>query len=236
MIDVIFRDDVRGPFRMPQKVGRMPAKTILETFPVGALQCNCVIIGDERTKTAVVIDPGDEIERVTAALDRLGLSVASILATHGHIDHVGGFAELKRLTGAKTLLHEADVPLYENLALQAQWLGVAPPALTALDAGLSEELGVAVGGLKLDVRHTPGHSPGSVSLVLPDRTPVLFSGDTLFAGSIGRTDLWGGSFETIIESIRAKLLTMPDETIVIPGHGPSTTIGAERRTNPFLLR
>jgi len=210
--------------------------TIIETFPVGPLQCNCVIIGDDRTKSAVVIDPGDEIERVSAALDRLGFTVAAIVATHGHIDHVGGFADLKKLTGAKTLLHEADVPLYQDLATQAGWLGIAPPSMTAIDGGLDEAAGLDVGGLRLDVRHTPGHSPGSVSLVLPEDVPILFSGDTLFAGSIGRTDLWGGSFDEIIASIRAKLLTLPDETVVIPGHGPRTTIGDERRSNPFLLR
>lgn len=213
----------------------MRGTMILETFPVGPLQCNCIILGDERTKSAVVIDPGDEIERVTAALDRRGLSVVAIVATHGHIDHVGGFAELKKMTGAKTLLHEADVPLYEELASQAEWLGIAAPSMTTLDGGLDEAVGLAVGGLQLDVRHTPGHSPGSVSLVLPEDVPTLFSGDTLFAGSIGRTDLWGGSFEEIIASIRAKLLTLPDDTIVIPGHGPRTTVGTERRTNPFLI-
>ena len=213
----------------------MPGRLIIETFPVGALQCNCVIVGDEQTKTAVVIDPGDEIDRVTAALSRLGLTVTAIVATHGHIDHVGGFADLKAVSGAKTLLHEADVPLYENMALQAQWLGVRAPAAEPLDGALDETAGLSVGGCKFDVRHTPGHSPGSVSLVLPEKTPIVLSGDTLFAGSIGRTDLWGGSYEEILSSIRTKLLTMPDETIVIPGHGPRTTIGAERRSNPFLL-
>jgi len=213
----------------------MPGKSIIETFGVGPLQCNCVIIGDERTKTAIVIDPGDEIERVAAALSKHGLRVAHIVATHGHIDHVGGFSELKRLTGAPTRLHEADVFLYENIALQAGWLGVPPPPTDPIDAVLDETTGLAIGDVKLDVHHTPGHSPGSVSLVLPETTPILFSGDSLFAGSIGRTDLWGGSFETLMESIRTKLLTMPDETIVIPGHGPATTIGRERRTNPFLV-
>jgi len=208
---------------------------ILEHFPVGALQCNCVILGDERSKTAVIVDPGDEVRRIADALERHGLKAVAIVATHGHIDHVGGFAELKSLTGAKVMLHEADVPLYEALAEQAAWLGAAPPPLTAIDGHLGEAAGLSVGATKLDVHHTPGHSPGSVSFVVPEAVPLLLSGDTLFAGSIGRTDLWGGSFEQIIASVRAKLLTLPDETVVIPGHGPKTTIGAERRTNPFLI-
>jgi len=212
----------------------MPAKLIIETFPVGPLQCNCVIIGDDVTKTAVVVDPGDEIERVTDVLDRRGFKLAAIIATHAHIDHVGGFGDLKRLTGARTLLHEADAPLYDELAMQAQWLGIEPPSMTKLDGTLDEKTGLSLGAITFDVRHTPGHSPGSVSLVLPENTPIVLSGDTLFAGSIGRTDLWGGSFDEIIASIKSKLLTLPDETIVIPGHGPRTTIGTERKTNPFL--
>jgi hydroxyacylglutathione hydrolase len=209
---------------------------IVEILPVGALQCNCVILGDEKSKTAIVVDPGDEIERIIAVLGKHGLSVCAIVATHAHIDHVGGFADLKELTGAKSMIHEADVPLYENLAMQAQWLGVEPPRMTTIDAMLNESAGVAFGASKLDVHHTPGHSPGSVSFVFPDVVPLLLSGDTLFSGSIGRTDLWGGSYDTIIASIRAKLLAMPDETVVIPGHGPTTTIGVERRSNPFLGR
>ena len=213
----------------------MPAKLVVETFPVGPLQCNCVIIGDDVTKTAVVVDPGDEIERVTDVLDRRGFKVAAIVATHAHIDHVGGFGDLKRLTGAKALLHEADAPLYDELAMQAQWLGIETPSMTKLDGMLDEQAGLSLGALTFDVRHCPGHSPGSVALVLPESTPIVLSGDTLFAGSIGRTDLWGGSFDEIIASIRSKLLTLPDETIVIPGLGPRTTIGTERKTNPFLL-
>ncbi|HET9343208.1 MAG TPA: MBL fold metallo-hydrolase [Candidatus Eremiobacteraceae bacterium] len=212
----------------------MPANLVIETFPVGPLMCNCVIVGDDVTKTAIVVDPGDEIERVTAVLDRRGFKVAAIVATHAHIDHVGGFGDLKRLTGAKVLLHEADAPLYDELAMQAQWLGIDPPSMTKLDGTLDEKAGLSLGAVTFDVRHTPGHSPGSVSLVLPESTPIVLSGDTLFAGSIGRTDLWGGSFEEIITSIKSKLLTLPDETIVIPGHGPRTTIGTERKANPFL--
>jgi glyoxylase-like metal-dependent hydrolase (beta-lactamase superfamily II) len=212
----------------------MPAKLVIETLPVGPLQCNCVIIGDDVTKTAVVVDPGDEIERVTDVLELRGYTVSAIIATHAHIDHVGGFGDLKRLTGAKALLHEADAPLYDDLAMQARWLGIEPPSMTKLDGTLDAKAGLSLGAVTFDVRHTPGHSPGSVSLVLPESTPIVLSGDTLFAGSIGRTDLWGGSFDEIIASIKSKLLTLPDETIVIPGHGPRTTIGTERKTNPFL--
>ena len=214
----------------------MPPKLTIDTFPVGPLLCNCVIVGDEESKTAIVVDPGDEIERVTQALARRGYTVSAIVATHAHIDHVGGFGELKSMTGAKALLHEADAPLYDELAMQAQWLGIEAPSMTKLDGSLDERSDLALGRVTFDVRHTPGHSPGSVSLVLPETTPILLSGDTLFAGSIGRTDLWGGSFDEIIASIKSKLLTLPDETIVIPGHGPRTTIGAERTSNPFLVR
>lgn len=213
----------------------MPPKLTIDTFPVGPLQCNCVIVGDDVSKTAIVVDPGDEIGRVTQVLARRGYTVSAIVATHAHIDHVGGFGELKDMTGAKAILHEADAPLYDDLAMQAQWLGVTPPSMTKLDGALDEGRGLVLGAVALDVRHTPGHSPGSVSIVLPETTPIVLSGDTLFAGSIGRTDLWGGSFEAIIASIKSKLLTLPDETIVIPGHGPRTTIGTERKSNPFLV-
>jgi hydroxyacylglutathione hydrolase len=208
---------------------------ILESVPVGMLMCNCIIVGDETTKRAIVIDPGDEVEKITALLDKHGLTVAAIVATHGHIDHVGGIAALKALTGAPAMLHEADAPMYENIALQAQWLGVPVPATTEIDKYLTDHQALEFGTQKLEVRHTPGHSPGSVSLVAPHDVPLVFAGDTLFAGSIGRTDLWGGSFDEIIRSIRGTLLSMPDESIVLPGHGPRTTIGAERTTNPFLI-
>jgi glyoxylase-like metal-dependent hydrolase (beta-lactamase superfamily II) len=207
---------------------------IIESFPVGALMCNCVIVGDEQSGEAIVIDPGDDVERIKELLDRHNFRVRAIVATHGHIDHVGGIARLKDLTGAPAMLHEADVPLYENIAVQAQWLGVPPPPTTQLDGHLRDAQGLDFGGQRLEVRHTPGHSPGSVSLVAPLDVPIVFAGDTLFAGSIGRTDLWGGSMDQILESIHTALLTMPDESVVLPGHGPRTTIGAERATNPFL--
>jgi hydroxyacylglutathione hydrolase len=208
---------------------------IVETIPVGALMCNCVILGDERTKEAIVIDPGDDIDRISAALDKHGLRVRAIVATHGHIDHVGGIAKLKALTGAPAMLHEADLPMYQNIAEQARWLGVPAPLTTEIDRHLSDAQSLEFGSQKLEVRHTPGHSPGSVSFVLPHDVPVIFAGDTLFAGSIGRTDLWGGSLDEILKSIRGTLLRMPDASIVLPGHGPRTTIGIERATNPFLV-
>ena len=208
---------------------------ILEHFPVGPLQCNCVVIGDEASKDAIVIDPGDEAERIFEVLRRHNLKVRAIVATHAHIDHVGALASLKQLTGAPAMIHEADAPLYEHLAEQAMWIGIPAPSITTLDRFLVGDDRLDVGKHALDVLHTPGHSPGSVSFVLADASPVMLSGDTLFAGSIGRTDLWGGSFPQIIESIRAKLLTFPDEVVVVPGHGPRTTIGAERMHNPFLV-
>jgi len=208
---------------------------ILEHFPVGPLQCNCVIIGDENSREAIVIDPGDDADRIFEALKRHGLTVCALVATHAHIDHVGALASLKQLTGARALMHEADEPLYEHLAEQAGWLGVPPPDVTTLDGFLRHGDRLAYGRHALEVIHTPGHSPGSISFVLDERSPRVLCGDTLFAGSIGRTDLWGGSFPQIIESIRTKLLTLPDEAVVVPGHGPETTIGTERATNPFLV-
>ena len=208
---------------------------IIEHFAVGPLQCNCVVIGDERTRQAIVIDPGDETARIADILERQSLKICAIVATHAHIDHVGALAALKQLSGAPAMIHEADVPLYEGMAEQAAWLGVPVPDTTTLDRYLANEQRLAVGGRSLEVVHTPGHSPGSVSFLIDERTPVVLSGDTLFAGSIGRTDLWGGSFDQIMSSIRTKLMRLPDDAIVIPGHGPRTTIGAERATNPFLV-
>ncbi|MDQ6779618.1 MAG: MBL fold metallo-hydrolase [Candidatus Eremiobacteraeota bacterium] len=209
---------------------------IVEQFAVGPLQCNCVVLADDLTKRAIVIDPGDECDRIYAVLHARGLQLVGIVATHAHIDHVGALAQLKQRTGAPAMLHEADVPLYEQLALQASWLGIPVPPVTMIDRLVLDGDELAFGKHALRVVHTPGHSPGSISLVLDQQQPTVFSGDTLFAGSIGRTDLWGGSFESLLRSITRRLLTLPDDAVVIPGHGPPTTVGAERESNPFLQR
>jgi len=206
---------------------------VLETFPVGPLQCNCTILGDEATGEAIVIDPGDEISRIHARLQQHGLKVRQILITHAHIDHVGGALRLKRLTGAPILLNENDLPLLQMMDKQAAWLGVTPPETAPPDESLNDGRQVGIDAYPAKVIHTPGHTQGSVSLhFVPLK--MVFAGDTLFARSIGRTDLPGGDSEQILDSIASRLFTLPDETRVIPGHGPATTIGEERRENPFL--
>ena len=207
---------------------------IHEILPVGMLACNCSMVGDEATGEAVVIDPGDDIERVQEILARHGLRARYIVATHAHIDHVAGIEKLQRASGAAVLLHEGDLPLYQNLAMQAAWLGVRPPGTVEVDQFLREGDALRWGSLQLEVLHTPGHSPGSLSLHLTGEHGRIFSGDTLFQGRIGRTDLWGGSFDQILRSIQNTLLRFPDDTPVFPGHGPATTIGEEREYNPFL--
>jgi hydroxyacylglutathione hydrolase len=257
------------------------------TIPVGMLQCNCSIIGDPVTREALVIDPGDEVNRILDLLGRHKLTVKAIVSTHAHIDHVGGLSKLHQYTGAPVLMHRDDLPLYQAMDMQASFLGVHPPELAEIDQLLKEGDSLRWGSFEAQVIHTPGHTPGSVSLYLPHhagkvtvaagpkkitvkdeageeiaitdllrkpaepgnsaeiavpeefekiaiRAPQLFSGDTLFAGSIGRTDLWGGSMEQIMASLRTKLMHLPDDTIVYPGHGPVTTIGHERQLNPFL--
>jgi len=206
---------------------------ILETFPVGPLQCNCTILGDEETHEAIIVDPGDEITRIQRRLKELGLVLKQILITHAHIDHVGGALKLKSLTGAPIYLNEADLPLLQMMSAQAAWLGIETPETAPPDEGLVDSRMVGLENYPARVIHTPGHTQGSVCLHFAPMKMVL-AGDTLFSGSIGRTDLPGGNFEQIIDSIQTRLLSLPDETRVIPGHGPATTIGAERRVNPFL--
>jgi glyoxylase-like metal-dependent hydrolase (beta-lactamase superfamily II) len=210
---------------------------IVETFSVGLLQCNCTILGDPVSKEALVVDPGDEVGKVLAALEKHGLQCRAILNTHTHIDHVGANDALKAATGARLMLHEADVPLYDNLLVQSEWMGgiLPPPTRAVVDEHVHQGDRVAAGELVADVLHTPGHTPGSLCFHVEMGDGLLLSGDTLFAGSIGRTDLWGGDYDQEIESIRKRLLALDDRTRVIPGHGPETTIGRERRRNPFLV-
>ena len=206
---------------------------ILETFPVGPLQCNCTILGDEETSEAIIVDPGDEIARIQHRLKELGLTLKQILITHAHIDHVGGALKLKSRTGAPIYLNESDLPLLQMMSAQAAWLGIETPETAPPDEALIDGLHVGLRSYTAQVIHTPGHTQGSVCLHFAPMKMVL-AGDTLFAGSIGRTDLPGGNFEQIIDSIQSRLLVLPDETKVIPGHGPATTVGAERKSNPFL--
>ena len=206
---------------------------ILESFPVGPLACNCTILGDEDAHEAIVIDPGDEVARIHKRLTELGLTLKQILVTHAHIDHVGGALKLKRLTGAPIFLNEKDLPLLKMMEAQAAWIGIKTPETAAPDESLADSLVVGLARYPAQVIHTPGHTQGSVCLHFAP-LKLLIAGDTLFAGSIGRTDLPGGNFDQIIDSIHSNLLALPDETEVLPGHGPATTIGEERRSNPFL--
>ena len=206
---------------------------ILETFPVGPLQCNCTILGDEQAGEAIVIDPGEEIGRIQKRLAAHGLKLKQILVTHGHIDHIGGALKLKRLTGAPIYLNEGDLEQLALMQEQASWVGVETPETAPPDESLADGMTVGLDAYPAKVLHTPGHTQGSVSLHFAP-LKLLVAGDTLFAGSIGRTDLPGGNYEQIIDSIRTRLLALPDETKVMPGHGPASTIGRERRSNPFL--
>jgi hydroxyacylglutathione hydrolase len=222
---------------------------IHEILPVGALQCNCSILGDKASGEAIVVDPGDDIPRILAVLARHHLTVKQILITHAHIDHIAGAAKLKQLTGAPILYNPRDLPLVKMMDVQAGWLGIATPEVLPPDDALEEGRIITIGtstatgstqpghptpSLTGTILHTPGHTQGSVCLHLPAQS-LLLAGDTLFAGSVGRTDLPGGDTRTLLHSIHDKLLTLPDATTVVPGHGPNTTIAHERATNPFLI-
>jgi glyoxylase-like metal-dependent hydrolase (beta-lactamase superfamily II) len=208
----------------------------VETFPVGSLACNCTIVADETTGEAIVVDGGDGVDDVLQRLSARGWRAKLLVHTHAHIDHIGDLGRLRDVTGAPGLLHPEDLPLYHTLALQAQWIGLRrAPAIVALDGDLRDGDELRAGNVKLNVLHTPGHTPGSVCFSIEnDATTTLLTGDTLFAGSIGRWDLGGTSMEDIVASIREKLLPYPDATPVVPGHGPFTTIGIERASNPYL--
>jgi glyoxylase-like metal-dependent hydrolase (beta-lactamase superfamily II) len=204
-----------------------------DVLATGPLQCNCQILGDEDSKTALVVDPGDDIPEIEQLLQRRGLAVAKILFTHAHFDHIGRAAQLKRSSGAPTWLHRMEIPVLESLNQQAAWIGVEPGEKVAIDHYYDDGDVVEFAGHELQVLFTPGHSPGSVSFYIPS-LERLIAGDVLFRDSIGRTDLPGGNTKQLLASIRDKVLVLPDDTAVFPGHGPSTTIGRERRQNPFL--
>src|ERR1700675_139355 len=208
---------------------------IHEIFPVGPLQCNCSIIGDESTREAMVIDPGDDIEDILALLRKHNLQVKQIVITHAHIDHVGGAMRLRAATGAPILLNQNDYALLKMLDLQAAWIGVAAPGKVEIDHSLGHADTVEVGSLSAQILHTPGHTEGSICLYFSTENKLI-AGDTLVAGSIGRTDLPGGSYDKILHSLHNRILALPDETVVVPGHGPLTTIGEERESNPFLQK
>jgi hydroxyacylglutathione hydrolase len=209
---------------------------VVEHFAVGPLQCVCTIVADRATGEAIVIDGGDEAERIVGRLEALGVRATTLVHTHAHIDHIGALADLKERTSARGLLHPADLPLYSALREQARWLGVRPPRTSTPDGDLVEGDRLQAGLGALDVLHTPGHTPGSVTFALTaNGATLLLAGDTLFAGSVGRWDLGGTSLEDIVRSIRSKIFAYPDDTVVIPGHGPATSVGVERATNPFLV-
>jgi hydroxyacylglutathione hydrolase len=211
-------------------------KLIHEVLPVGMLQCNCSIFGDPESHEAIVIDPGDDIDRILAILTKHALKVKAIIITHAHIDHIGGAAKLKAATGAPVMMNVGDQELYDQLDWQASWLGIAPPERTGIDAPANEGSVVELGAGKMrrfEILHTPGHTQGSISLWIPSENKLI-AGDTLFRDSIGRTDLPGGNSRQILKSIENKLLTLPEKATVIAGHGPNTTIGREKERNPFL--
>jgi len=206
---------------------------IHEVLPVGMLQCNCSIFGDEQTREAIVVDPGDEIASILAVVARHGLTVKAIVITHAHIDHIGGAQKLKQATGAPVYMNQNDRELQNMLDVQATWLGTPTPEAVAIDQDAKDGGVLAMGATEFHVLHTPGHTQGSISLWIPSEKKLV-AGDTLFRDSIGRTDLPGGDGRQILRSIHDKLLPLPEETVVIPGHGANTTIGREKQSNYFL--
>ncbi len=206
---------------------------IHEILPVGMLQCNCSIFGDEQSREAVVIDPGDEIDRILDILAKHQLRVKAIVITHAHIDHIGGAQKLKAATGAPVYMNANDQALYDTIDMQAGWLGMETPEQGEIDVDAHEGGKLDLGGAEFHILDTPGHTQGSISVWIPAENKLV-AGDTLFMDSIGRTDLPGGNHRQILRSIHDKLLPLADQVLVIPGHGPNTTIGRERERNQFL--
>lgn len=212
----------------------MTADIILEVAPVGPIQTNAYLVGCPETRQGALIDPGDEARRLILLAETHDLTITKVLITHGHVDYVGAVGDVKQKTGAEVWMNEADLPLYERCVQQARMFGIAASDPPPLDGHLHDGDEVEVGNLRAKVLATPGHSEGGVSLHFAAQG-VVFVGDTLFAGSIGRTDLPGGSMEVLMGNIRSQLLTLPDDTRVYCGHGPATTVAVEKRSNPFVL-
>lgn len=207
---------------------------IVETFAVGPLQCNCSIIACEETKEAIIVDPGGEAPKILDRIKELNLKVKYLLHTHAHFDHIGATREVKEATNAKILLHPKDLFLYDNINQQGSMFGFNFQETLPVEKDLEHEMVVEFGKHSSLILHTPGHTPGSVCFHLEDKESHLFAGDTLFQGSIGRTDLWGGSFPDIIRSIKEHILPLESSTTIYPGHGPITTVWQEKKQNPFL--
>jgi glyoxylase-like metal-dependent hydrolase (beta-lactamase superfamily II) len=202
----------------------------LKVLPVGPIQANSFVIGCPDTQAGVVIDPGDEVPRILSVLESAGLHLKYIINTHGHFDHVGGNQALKAASDAPILIHPADAPMLDQLAATARSFGLSAENSPQPDRLIEDGETIDFGTLRFKVLHTPGHTPGGVSLAMDGK---VFVGDTLFAGSIGRTDFPGGDYDTLINSIHQKLFSLDDDVIVYTGHGPETTIGREKRSNPF---
>jgi glyoxylase-like metal-dependent hydrolase (beta-lactamase superfamily II) len=207
---------------------------IRETFPVGLLGCNCTILGDESSHEAIVVDPGYDVPHILAVLAKHKLTVKQIFVTHAHIDHIASAQSLKQITGAPILYNHVDLPLVAMMDVQAGWLNLPVPTVPPPDHSPADGEAVTVAGIRGEVLYTPGHTEGSLCLYVPSEN-LLLAGDILFAGGVGRTDLPGGSSSKLLASIHERLLPLPDATLVIPGHGPTTTIATERATNPFLV-
>jgi len=204
---------------------------IIKKLPVGPIMANCFILGCEETKKAAVIDPGDETDKILRTLANEGLTVEQLINTHCHFDHAGGNKKMRDATGAPLVLHALEIPVLNHLAASAARWGLSTDDSPAPDRTVEDNDTISFGNIALTVIHTPGHSPGGISLYT---NGYLFVGDTLFAGSIGRTDFPGGDHQTLLTSIREKLFPLGDDVQVYTGHGPETTIGTEKRTNPFV--
>jgi glyoxylase-like metal-dependent hydrolase (beta-lactamase superfamily II) len=206
---------------------------IHEILPVGPLQCNCSILGDQETREAIIVDPGGDLESIRALLAKHSLKVKAIVITHAHIDHVAAAAKLKAETGAPVYMNERDTMLLDMLDQQAAWLGIKTPERTAIDTPAKNGTVLKLGLAEFEIRETPGHTEGSICIWIPTENKLI-AGDTLFRDSIGRTDLPGGDGRKILQSIRNQLWDLPSSALVIPGHGSTTTLGREKERNPFL--